>query len=159
MGFGQRQADDEGVRCHACRQQHLPGEGDGHDEQRSQHQIGREYPARQAQVLGLDVLHHGDVELPRQTDDGDHRHTGLHQHCRPVHRLVPESVQLGGVVCLVEQIVEAVVQAEGDEGANGEEGQQLDQRLEGNRQHHAAMVLGDVEVAGAEQNGEQRQSQ
>ena len=34
---------------------------------------------------------------------------------------------------LSEQIIEAVVQIEHDERANGEEGQQLDQRFEGNR--------------------------
>ncbi|MNF63055.1 hypothetical protein D3C84_447470 [compost metagenome] len=159
MGLGQRQADDEGVRRHPGRQQHLPGQGNGHDEQRGEYQVGGEHPARQEQIPGLDIFHHGDMELPRQADDGDHRHARQGQHRRPVHRLGPELVEFGGVARLFEQVAETVVQPIGDEGADSEEGQQLDQRLEGDRQHHAAVVFGDVQVARAEQDGEQRQDQ
>ncbi len=60
-------------------------------------------------------------------------------------------------MCLVEQVAEAVEQTEGDEGTNCQECQQLDQRFEGDRQDHAAVMLGHIEVARAEQNGEQRQ--
>src|SRR3546814_10723147 len=46
-----------------------------------------------------------------------------------------------------------IEQAEDDEGADGEEGGQLDQRLEGDGQHHAAMLLGRLHMAHAEQIG------
>ena len=38
--------------------------------------------------------------------------------------------------------------------ADREEGEQLHQRLEGDRRHHALVALGGVEVARAEQDGE-----
>jgi hypothetical protein len=133
--------------------------GDGHHEQRGQHQVGGEHPARQVEVARLDVLHHQHVELPRQAHDGGHGHAGLQQHGRPVHGLLPVLGQLRGVAGPVEQVAEAVVEAEGDEDAHGEEGGELDQRLEGDGQHHAAVVLGDVQAAGAEDDGEQRQHQ
>ncbi|MCY1434806.1 hypothetical protein D9M71_508780 [compost metagenome] len=52
-----------------------------------------------------------------------------------------------------------MVEAEGGEDAHGEEGQQLDQRLEGDGRHHAFVTLGGIQVAGAEDDGEQRQQQ
>ncbi|MNZ58058.1 hypothetical protein D3C78_760570 [compost metagenome] len=159
VGLGQGQADDEGVRDHAAGQQHLSGQGDGHHEERGQGQVDGEDPARLAQVLGLDVFYHRDVELPGQADDGEHGHARLHQHRRPVQRLRPIVLQLGGAAGASEEVIETVEQAEGDVGAHREEGQQLDQGLEGNGQHHATVVLGGVEVAGAEEDGEQRQHQ
>ncbi len=58
-----------------------------------------------------------------------------------------------------EQVVEAVVQVEYHEHAHGQEGQQLDQRFEGNGQDHAAVVLGDIQAARTENDGEQCQHQ
>nr|GEZ17028.1 putative ABC transporter, ATP-binding protein [Tanacetum cinerariifolium] len=60
---------------------------------------------------------------------------------------------------LIEQIVHPVVKPERDERTNGHESEQLDQRLERNRQDHAPVVFGGVEVAGAEDDGEQREHQ
>lgn len=159
MGLGQGQADDEGIRQDRAGQQHLPGQGDRHHEQRGQGQVGGKHPLGQAQVLGLDVLHHGDVELPRQADDRHHGDAGLHHHRRPVDGFLPILLQARGEHGLAEQVVETVVQAIGDKGADREKGQQLDQGFEGNRQHHTAVVLGGVEVAGTEDDGEQRQDQ
>ncbi|MNO94535.1 hypothetical protein D3C76_861550 [compost metagenome] len=76
-----------------------------------------------------------------------------------MHRVVPVFRQLRRIAGLFEQVAEAVVEAEGDEHADGEEGGELDQRLEGDRQHHAAVVFGDVQRAGAEHDAEQRQHQ
>jgi len=157
MQLGQRQAEDERVRSDARRQQHLTGEGDRHDEHGGQHEVEREHPASQAEVARLDVFHYRDVELPRQADDRHHRHGGLNQHRCPVDVLAPEIGEFGRVVGAVEQVAEAVVKAEGDECADREKGQQLDQRFEGDRQDHAAVVLGDVEIARPEENGEQCQ--
>ena len=46
-----------------------------------------------------------------------------------------------------------------DEDADREEGDQLDQRLEGDGGHHALVALGGVEVARAEDDGEERHEQ
>ncbi|PBJ16725.1 hypothetical protein BSG18_57260 [Pseudomonas ogarae] len=159
MGLGQRQADNERVRQYRAGQHHLPGEGDGHHEQRGQGQVGGEYPLGQAQVLGIDVFHHGHMELPRQADDRHHRHPGLHHHGRPVDGFFPVLLQAWGEHGLVEQVVEAVVQAVRHERTDRQEGEQLDQGFEGNRQHHATVVFGGVEVAGTEYDGEQGQDQ
>ncbi|MNC25779.1 hypothetical protein D3C75_738790 [compost metagenome] len=99
------------------------------------------------------------MELPRQADDRHHRHAGLHDHRRPVDRLLPVFREARCRLGLGQQVVEAVVQAPGDEHADGDERQQLDQRLEGHRHDHAAVVLGGVQVAGAEQDGEQGEDQ
>ncbi|MCY1410176.1 hypothetical protein D9M71_255410 [compost metagenome] len=99
------------------------------------------------------------MELPRQADDRHHGDTGLHHHRRPVDGFLPVGFQARRQLRLAEQIVEAVVQVEGDEDANSKEGEQLDQRFEGNGQYHAPVVLGDIQATGAEQDGEQREDQ
>lgn len=71
----------------------------------------------------------------------------------------PIVLQVDRLAGLAEQVVEAVIQVEDDEDAHGEEGQQLDQRFEGNRQDHATVVFGHVQAAGTEDDGEQRQYQ
>ncbi|MNO72306.1 hypothetical protein D3C76_632490 [compost metagenome] len=159
MRLGQRQADHEGVRHDSGGQVQLAGEGDRHDEQRGQHQVGGKHPARQVEVAWLDVFHHGDVELPWQAHDRGHRHAGLQQHRRPVHGVLPVFLELRCVTRFFQQVAEAVVETEGDEDADGEEGRQLDQRFEGDGQHHAAVVFGDVQAARAEDDGEQREDQ
>ena len=131
----------------------MPGQRDRDDEQGGEDQIGREHPFRQSQILRLDVFHHRDVELARQTNDGHHGHAGLHHHRRPIDGLFPVLLQARCEHGLIEQIVEAVIQAEGHERANGEKREQLDQRLERNGQYHAPVVFGGVEVAGAEDDG------
>ena len=157
--LGQRQADDERVGDHRAGQQHLPGQGNRHHEQRGQCQVHREYPARQAQVLRFDVLDHGNVELPGQADDCHHRHGGLHHHGRPIDGFFPIVLQVDRLAGLAEQVVETVIQVENDEDAHGKERQQLDQRFEGDRQDHAAVVLGHIQAAGTEDDREQRQYQ
>ena len=159
MGLGQRQADNVGVAQDIRGQHHAPGQGDRHHEQCREDQVGGEHPLGQAQVLGFDIFHHGDMELPGQADDRHHRHAGLHHHGWPVDRFLPVFGQQRRGFGLVEQIIETVIEAVGDEGADGEKGEQLDQGFEGNRQHHAAVVFGGVEVAGTEDDGEQRQDQ
>ncbi len=154
MGLGQWQADHERVGQHIAGQHHLTGEGDRDYKQCGQRQIGGEDPFRQTQILRVDVLHHGDVKLPRQADDRHHRHAGLHHHRWPVDGFLPVRLKARGEHCLIEQVVETVIQTVRDEGADGEKGEQLDQRLERDRQHHATVVFGGVEVARTENDGE-----
>ncbi len=55
--------------------------------------------------------------------------------------------------------VGAVAQPQVGEHAHGQHRQQLDHRFEGDRQHHAVMVFGGIDLAGTEQGGEQRHQQ
>ena len=48
---------------------------------------------------------------------------------------------------------------ESHEDADGEEGDELDDRLGRDRQHQPVLMLGGVDVAGAEQHGERRHQQ
>ena len=159
MSFGQRQVDHEGVRHHPAGQVQHAGQSNGDDEQRGENEVGRKHPAGHPQIPAVGVLHHGDVELARQAHQGGHGHAHLHQQTGPLRVGLPECLQLRRGQCLAEQIARPIEQAPGDEGANREEGQQFDQRFEGHRQHHATVVLGDIQAAGAEQNGEQGQHQ
>ncbi|MCY1397617.1 hypothetical protein D9M71_126270 [compost metagenome] len=127
MRLGQGQADDERVRQHRAGQHHLAGQGDRHDKQGGEGEVGREYPLGQAQILGIDVLDNGHVELPWQANDRHHRHTGLHHHRRPVDGFLPVLFKARRKHGLVEQVVETVVQAVGHEGADGEKREQLHQ--------------------------------
>jgi len=58
-----------------------------------------------------------------------------------------------------EDVAHAVEQAPADVDADGQEGQQLDHRLEGDRRHQAFVALAAVEVARAEHHREARQRQ
>ncbi|RMV42175.1 hypothetical protein ALP11_05692 [Pseudomonas syringae pv. papulans] len=137
----------------------MSGQRNRHHEQRSQRQIGREHPFGEIQVLRLDVLDHRHVELTGQADNRHHRHAGLHEHRRPVDRVFPVFLEAWRQFGLIEQVVESVVQAERDEHTDCHESEQLDQRLESNGQHHAAMVFGDIQIARTEDDGEQRENQ
>ena len=57
---------------------------------------------------------------------------------------------------LRQQVGGTVEQHEQHERADGEQCQELDHQFEGDRQHHAAMLLGGLHVAHAEQDGEHR---
>ncbi len=159
MSVSQRQADHERVGQHGARQEHLSGQCNRDHEQCSQRQIRREHPFGEIQVLRLNVLDHRHVELAGQADNRHHRHAGLHEHRRPVDRVFPVFLETWREFGLIEQVVESVIQAERDEYADRHERKQLDQRLEGNGQHHTAMVFGDIQIACAEDDGEQRENQ
>jgi hypothetical protein len=130
----------------------------GQHEEVDQEQVEREHPDRAAQVLLVDVFHHRDLELARQQE----RSNSMEAACpscrrRPVsgRRRRQSGAQLGHRGGAREEVAEAVVQSpRRDEDADGEEGDQLDHRLEGDRRHHALVALGGIEVAGAEQDGE-----
>ena len=58
-----------------------------------------------------------------------------------------------------EQRGRAVEHPEGDENADAEEGDELDDRLGRDREHQTVLMLGGVDVAGAEQHREGRHRQ
>ena len=127
MRLGQWQANDEGVRQYRARQQHLTRQRNGHDEQRRQCQVGREYPFGQAQVLRVDVFHDGHMELPWQADNRHHRHASLDHHRWPVDGFLPVFLEARGEHGLVEKVVETVIQAVGHIRADRQKSEQLHQ--------------------------------
>jgi hypothetical protein len=114
-------------------------------------------PARRAQVLRAAALHHRDVELARQAEN---REEAEHRERQVVRggRFRPRLGKSGQGRRLARDVAETVEQAPGHERADGDESDQLHDRLERDGQHHAGMVLGRIHVARAEQNREKRQS-
>ena len=96
------------------------------------------------------------MELARQQHDGEERQQ-RHGHERADLRLAGEHRRRIGLLHgLREQRGWAVEHVEGDEYADGEKGDELDDRLGRDRQHQSVLVLGGVDVAGAEQHRERR---
>ena len=112
-------------------------------------------------MVRIDVFDHPHLELTRQADDGEH---GQHQQGRPL-RIAPGPdlmEQMGNFrnrVAFGEQVAEPVENAVGDVKPDGQERQQLDDRFEGDGDHHAFVMFRGVDVAGAEQDGEQGHDQ
>ncbi len=157
---GQRQRHDEHVAVDmASRKRQKAGHRDRQHEQIDQHQIDREQPGGAADFGFAVVLDHRDVELPRQQNDGEQRQRRHGGERRELRR----RGQHGGGMRLLdracEQIERAVEHDEGDENADGGEGHELDDQFRRDRQHQAVLMLGGVDVAGAEQNGEGRHGQ
>ena len=153
-GRGRQAADEgeEGEQLVALRH------GNGQHEDVDGEKVEREQPDRLLDMGFVDVLDDRDLKLPRQADDGDHGQRGERE---------PGAVAAGGVqgeqpghlrACrrLGENIGEAVVELEGDEDADREEGEQLDHRFEGDGCDKAFVVFAGVDVADAEQDREGR---
>ena len=154
----QRQRQRQHVRVRrdpASTQDVGAGQGDGHHHQRDQHQIGAEHPARRAQVGYVLAFDHRHVELARQAHDRREREQGLR------HETARQSGRGHYLRGLQRARAHAAVprQVQQREHADRHEGEQLDQRFQRHRQHHAAMVFGRVDLAGAEQDREHRQQQ
>jgi len=158
-----RQRQDEGVRVHAaaCEVQE-PAQRDRQDEDVDEEEVEREEPDRLAEVVLVHVLDDRDLELPRQEHDGEHREE---RHERP--GAVAATAALDGEESLEprrraregEDLAEPVVEAERDERAHRQEGEELHDRLEGDRRDEALVPLGRVEVARAEEDGERGERQ
>ncbi len=153
------EADHIGIRGHAGPHPLLARQRQRPDEESHHEQVEREQPARPVQILALVVLHHGHVKLARQADDGAHGHQGVdgelqqaarrHRH----HRIEKIAGHQGaGLARLAEDEPER-------EAPHRHEGEQLDHGFEGDGHHHAAVVLGGVQMAGAKQDAEQSQQQ
>jgi hypothetical protein len=148
-----RKRQHEGVAMGGGQQQQ-PRHGDGNDEKVDRHQIGREQPGGTADFIARGVLHRGDVELPRQQDDGE---GGEQRHGQPLPAVEPARKQVpdGGFRRrTLEEGADAAHDAEDHEGANRQERQELHQRFDGNCQDHAVLVFGGVDMPRAEENGE-----
>jgi hypothetical protein len=108
------------------------------------------------------VLDHGHLELARQEHDRQH---GEDRQPHPAGVAARDALQRreqrlqpGIGAHAREDVGDAVVHAVGDEQAHGEEGEQLDDGLEGDRRHHALVMLGSIQVPRAEQDGERSEN-
>ena len=155
---GHRQREDEGVGVHrAAREQQQPAERDGQDEHVDEEQVEREQPDRPAEVVLVHVLDDRDLELPREKHEREHRQEREERPGPPAsarRRGAGELAQPGRCAGEAEDVAEAAVDAKRDERPDGEEGEELHQRLERDRGDEPLVPLGDVEVARAEQDRE-----
>ena len=156
----QRQGQHEGVGVvGALGQVEQAGRGDGHDEQVDQDQVDREQPGGAADLLLRVVLDHGHMELPRQEEDA-HEAEERHGYPEdPVETLRKDALDLGALLRAFEQAADAAEHGEQDEEANRQKCRELDQRFGCDGNDQAFLVLGGVDVTGAEQNGEGRHRQ
>ncbi len=156
LAVGERQLQHEEVGIDLRPQQQKAGGGDRHHEQVDQHQVGREQPARRPEARRMAVLDHGDMELARQAEEG-HRRQERGDDPGERRALARHALgDLGRARDMGQEIARPVEQHEQHERPHGQQCQQLDHRFEGDRQHHAAMLLGGLDVAHAEQDGEER---
>ena len=154
----QRQHEHVAVDLAGAKRQQA-GKRDRHHEQIDRQQIERKQPGGALDLAFIVVLDHRHVELPRQQDDRHERQQrGGEQR---VERRLPRE-DAGGLRAVprrLEQRAGAAEHPEGHEDADREEGEQLDDRFGGDRQHQTVLVFGGVDMAGAEQHREGRHRQ
>ena len=152
--LGQRQRQHEGVAGHAAvaAEQRHARRGDRHHHQRDHQQVRAEHPARLADVGDVAAFDHRHLELARQADDGEEAEQGLGEEADR-RRLLEQGPGRVGDPDLVP------AQPAPGEQADRHHRHQLDQRFQRDGQHHAVVVLGGVDLAGAEQGREQGHQQ
>ena len=154
---GERQGQHEHVAVDLSgREGEHAGQCDRHHEQVDHDEIEREQPGGPSNLVLAVVLDHGDVKLPRQQHDREHREQ-RHRGKRGEHGLAGE--HRGGIrplQGLCEQRERPVEHPKGDEHANADEGDELDDGFGRDRQHQPVLVLGGIDMTRAEQHGEDR---
>ena len=156
---GHRQTDHIGVGGHVSPHPLLARQCQRPDKEPHHEQVEREDPARPVQILPLIVLHHSHMKLARQADDGAHRQhriDGKLQQVAGAHRHHLCKKVAGHLFVSLARFAQD--QPEG-KAPHRDKGQQFDHRLESDGHHHPPVVLGGIEMAGAEQDAEQRQQQ
>ncbi len=157
----QRHRQHQAVGIGAGGHDQPPGNRDRQDEEIDRQQVEREEPERAIEMALVDILHDHDLELARQAEDGGHGEEG---HGDPVDAAHDAGVlvqRLDGRRrgAFGEEVAEAMEDAIGHEQADGGERHQLEDRFEGDRDHHAGMVLVRMEAAAAEEHGEDGEHQ
>ena len=150
----QRQHEAVGRGGIRTRQGHA-GQCDRHHQHADQRQVADEHPACRLQVGRVLALDHADMELARQADDGGERQQGLGEEAgrqRTAEEAVATVDHAVGQAAVTRQQPQR-------QRTDRHEGQQFHQRLQCDRQHHAAVVFGGVDAAGTEQDREHRQHQ
>ncbi|MCW0450102.1 hypothetical protein NB706_002936 [Xanthomonas sacchari] len=152
--FGQRQRQHDAVVGHvAAAEQRDAGGCDRHHHRRDQHQVQAEQPARLADVADVAALHYRHVELPWQAHQRQEAEQGLRDEAHRRGVLEQRACRRHHLATV------AHGQPHVGEHAHRHHRQQLHHRLQRDRQHHAVVVLGGIDLASAEQRGEQRHPQ
>ena len=154
IAVGERQLQHEKVGADLRSEEQQPCRRDRHNEQVDQNEIERKQPARRLEARWMAVLDHRDMELARQAEEGHRRQERHHQ---PAERRAFAGESLGDgrrVRQSRQQIGWPIEQDPQNERPDGQQGEQLDHRFEGDGQHHAAVLLRRGHVAHAEQDGE-----
>ena len=143
----------------AARQGHQSCSRDRDHEHVDRQQIGRKQPAGTRHLaLGI-VFDDDDVELARQQDHATHAQQGDRQPFATVEAGRKSHDHIMVVLCARPEHGRSVEHGKNDEQANRRQGCQLDDALGGDGQHQAVLVLGCVDVPGAEQHREGCQRQ
>jgi hypothetical protein len=119
-------------------------------------QVQREQPAGAIDVAQMAVLDDRDVELARQQQDGDRRQQGHGEGADEVGSLGEQRGDRLALLDAIDECTEAAEDRVSHEQPDEEEGCDLDQRFDRDRQDHPVLMLGRIDVAGAEQGGEHR---
>ena len=157
--MGERQGQHEGIGIDGLTgEMQQAAERDRQHENIDQQEVEREQPDGTLEVRLVNILDNNDLELARQEDDGQ---TGKQDQRGPragtCRIRLHQARQFGRGSGACEEIGKAVEHAISHEQADGEEGEQLDHRLKGDRRDHAFVALGRIEMACPEPDGEQRQ--
>ena len=152
-----RDRDHEGVGLRAAvGEEREAGDRDRKHEEVDGDEVEREGPGGGADVVDVGVLHHRDVELARQAEEGER---GQHAGRPPALVEGVEAEQPHEVGVGAHGGGEPAGRAEGEEGdgaADEERRGELDDRLGRDREHQAAVRLVGVDAAHPEEHGEGR---
>ena len=144
----------ECVAIGSGRQQQKAGDGDRHNEEIDGHKIEREEPGRAADIRGMRVLHHAHMELARQEDDGEGSEQCQGQPTAAIEVFRKERRRGSTRGDFARHRRETAGHGECDEQADADEGDELHNGLDGDGENHAVLVLGRVDMAGAEEDRE-----
>ena len=159
MGHRQGQHEGIGVDPGALKMQHA-GQRHRQHEKVDQEQIERKQPHRATQMALIYVFHHGNLELARQQQRGEHRQEDQRAPGAVSRRSVRGGETTGNVGHRRrprKDVADAIVYAPDDEDANRQKGGKLDHRLDRNGRHHAFVAFRGVQVTGTEKDGESGQ--
>ncbi len=153
---GERQGQDEEVGIGRVEPADAAGQRDRQHEEVDDQQVERQQPAGPAEMVALEVLDHRDLELARQDEEGGAGEEGREEEVgiaarRPADPPEAAIARQGGTP---EDVARPVEQDEGHDHAHEKKTEELDEALQRHGQHHALVVLGRVDVAGAEQDAE-----
>ena len=148
-----RQRQYEQVGVHARRQKRQPGHRDGQHEQAHCHQVERKGPAGDADMAFVGILDHQHLKHARQ---GHHRHPGQKGQPQPAPRLDRPFRALGRADAR-HHVRRAIGQPPDHPDPHGQQRHQLDHRLDCDGGDDAVVLLVGIQIARAEQDGEQRQ--
>ena len=155
-----RQRDHEQIAADAAGREHRETrDRDRHHKNIDDDEIERKQPRGAAQIALARVLDDGDMELARQANRGRESEPGNGDPQRAVGARQEEVRQFWVRHHARGEIAETAEHAPGDEGADEQERDQLDDGFERDGEDQPVMMLGRLDAARAEQDGEGREQE